>query len=59
MKHAQVITPAVVERPVIITFENDERMEFTPRQYAQIVAYVMADMCRGCLGKRPRAKEKS
>jgi hypothetical protein len=48
VKMIESIASAQLEKPIRIIFSNKEVMEFTPKQYSELLALIMNDLCKDC-----------
>lgn len=52
---AERIKPPEVERPFIFTFADEEAIEISSRQYAELAAHFMEVLCKNCEHKEAKA----
>lgn len=52
IKITEPIRSAQIEKPIRIVFSNKEIIEFTSKQYSELMILIMNDVCKECLYKR-------
>jgi hypothetical protein len=48
VKLTETVQSAQIEKPIRVTFSNKEIIEFTPKQYSELMALLMNNLCRDC-----------
>jgi hypothetical protein len=48
VKMDTIVQSPQMEKPIRVIFSNKEVMEFTPKQYSELLALIMNDLCKNC-----------